>query len=141
MSAYSVMECPKCKNVYYPADFAPKLCPVCAAAELADGEQWHGVALTQSDAIARLHAELKSFESLTPGGSEFADDPKAVLAWLKDRLSTMGNLAAERNQLRAELDEARRVMILVSQLYSRGGANTLRAIKAAAAWLEANKEA
>jgi len=39
-------------------------------------------------------------ESLTPGGSEFHDDPERCVAWIKDRLAFTAKIAAERNGLR-----------------------------------------
>ena len=50
--------------------------------------------------LADLRNDLKSFESLTPGGSEFADDPKAVYTWLKDRQDSFIKVVLERNALR-----------------------------------------
>jgi Protein of unknown function (DUF551) len=55
----------------------------------------------------RMENELKAYEALTPGGSEFVDDPQKVFAWIKDRLSNAGTVAAERNQLRNELASER----------------------------------
>ena len=52
---------------------------------------------------------IKLFELLTPGGSEFYNDPDRCYRFAKDSHATMGKVAAERNALRArvaELEEA-----------------------------------
>lgn len=48
---------------------------------------------------------VAALESLTPGGSEFVGDPWACLAWIERRLKAVGELAAERNQMRALLKD------------------------------------
>lgn len=47
---------------------------------------------------------IKSLESLTPGGSEFSNDPDRCIAWVKDRLETVAKQVRKRQQ--AEADNA-----------------------------------
>jgi hypothetical protein len=42
-------------------------------------------------------------ESLTPGGSEFVGSPDRCVEFVRARLSTLGKVAAERNDLRDDL--------------------------------------
>ena len=44
--------------------------------------------------------------AMTPGGSEFVNDPMACLGFIEGRMSTMGKVAAERNALRKLLQRA-----------------------------------
>ena len=64
--------------------------------------------------VAELEAqrrdERRMFEDLTPGGSEFHDSPRAVAAYLKDRMSTVIRMAQ-----RAKAAEAR-VALLEAEL-------------------------
>jgi hypothetical protein len=53
--------------------------------------------------IAALESQL---ESLTPGGSEFHGSAQHCIEWIKDRLSTTGKIAAERNMLESQLAAA-----------------------------------
>jgi hypothetical protein len=57
--------------------------------------------------IAALTAQVerltKALDELTPGGSEFHDDPERCLQFIKDRMTSNGKLAAERNELREAL--------------------------------------
>ena len=53
-----------------------------------------------------IHSLMDILESLTPGGSEFKNNPKACHEWIKARLQTRGRVASERNQLRARVAEA-----------------------------------
>jgi hypothetical protein len=69
-----------------------------------------------ADDLAKLRADLKSFEGLTPGGSEFVNDPKAVYAWIKDRLDTVIHVASERNKLRADLATANQTIAEVMRV-------------------------
>lgn len=41
-------------------------------------------------------------ESLTPGGSEFHNDPQMCKQFIRDRLATVTKVARERNELREE---------------------------------------
>ena len=43
---------------------------------------------------------MKILVSLTPGGSEFVDNPKRCVEFVNDRLQTVTELAKERNKLR-----------------------------------------
>lgn len=49
-------------------------------------------------------------ESLTPGGSEFHNSPKNCAEWVRDRLATSGKIAAERNDLRRQLEIERQLV-------------------------------
>jgi hypothetical protein len=42
--------------------------------------------------------------NLTPGGSEYHGSPERCAEWIRDRLSSTGKLAAERNRLRTAAD-------------------------------------
>ena len=69
----------------------------------------------QSETIRRLRAEI---ESLTPGGSEFSNNPSACAAWVRARLATTARLAKERNELRGKLEQAvGRPVIIDENLY------------------------
>jgi hypothetical protein len=57
----------------------------------------------QASRIAALESQL---ESLTPGGSEFHNNAQRCIEWTKDRLSTTGKIAAERNMLESQLAAA-----------------------------------
>jgi len=51
-----------------------------------------------------LKEVCKALESLTPGGSEFHDDPKRCLAWIKDRLSgPFVSVKTENDELKRQL--------------------------------------
>lgn len=50
---------------------------------------------------------MRILESLTPGGSEFHNNPKACEEWVRGRLGTLSKVAGERNRLRAELETER----------------------------------
>lgn len=56
---------------------------------------------------------IKSLESLTPGGSEFSNDPDRCIAWVKDRLETVAKQARKRQQ--AEADNAALVEIFSAE--------------------------
>jgi cell shape-determining protein MreC len=47
---------------------------------------------------------MRVLESLTPSGSEFVNDPEACVAFVRDRLAHVIQIAKERNALRAEND-------------------------------------
>jgi len=61
-----------------------------------------------TDTALELLADRSRFRSaivsLTPGGSEFYDNPERCAEWVQERLSTTGKIAAERNELRKERD-------------------------------------
>jgi hypothetical protein len=42
--------------------------------------------------------------SLTPGGSEFYDEPERCVEWARERMANAAKLAKERNELRAEVE-------------------------------------
>lgn len=80
-------------------------------------DEW--VAKDQSATIAELRAELaardqrvaeqaKMLHDLTPGGSEYVDNPKRCFDWIQDHMSDLlrdaVRLAKERNGLRRERD-------------------------------------
>ncbi len=69
-----------------------------------------------------LRTEL---EALTPGGSEFHDNPSACLDWIRNRLRTTGEIAAERNKLRRQLAAAQAELDQVRQERDRA----LRALR------------
>jgi hypothetical protein len=50
----------------------------------------------------------KELEKLTPGGSEFYNDPGKCLDWVKDWLSMTKKFAKDRIHLRAELEQVKR---------------------------------
>ena len=54
---------------------------------------------------------IKLFELLTPGGSEFYNDPDRCYRFAKDSHATMGKVAAERNALRARVAELEEAML------------------------------
>ena len=54
---------------------------------------------------------IKLFELLTPGGSEFYNDPDRCYRFAKDSHATMGKVAAERNALRARVAELEKLML------------------------------
>jgi len=60
-------------------------------------------------------------ESLTPGGSEFAGSPEACARWVRERLSSVGKLALERNQLREAGKALADIMKIVAQSPMYGG--------------------
>jgi hypothetical protein len=47
----------------------------------------------------------KLLESLTPGGSEFSNNPQACHDFIKDRLIMMAKLALRNKELREQLGE------------------------------------
>jgi len=49
------------------------------------------------------HELMKMIEKLTPGGSEFYNNPERCINWANDRMSSAGTLAAERNRLRTQV--------------------------------------
>lgn len=55
------------------------------------------------DEYARIVSRI---EALTPGGSEFSGDIRRCLDWIKGRIVSVGEVAAERNQLRDRLNNA-----------------------------------
>jgi chromosome segregation ATPase len=62
-------------------------------------------ARAERDDLRRQLAEVQTaLESLTPGGSEFVGDPNACLEWIAKRISTAGKIAAERNDVRRQLE-------------------------------------
>ena len=57
-------------------------------------------------ALELKRAELQEhLESLTPGGSEFHGSAGRCVEWVRARLATTGKIAAERNELRARVEE------------------------------------
>ena len=57
-------------------------------------------------ALELKRAELQEhLESLTPGGSEFHGGAGRCVEWVRARLATTGKIAAERNELRARVEE------------------------------------
>ena len=57
-------------------------------------------------ALELKRAELQEhLESLTPGGSEFHGGAGQCVEWVRARLATTGKIAAERNELRARVEE------------------------------------
>jgi len=59
---------------------------------------------------AKLREALKKFESLTPGGSEFADDWERIFKWVKERSSFVTEVAIQRNQYRDDLARLRELL-------------------------------
>ena len=62
----------------------------------------------------------RQWEELTPGGSEFHDNPRRCQEWIKDRLSTIIAICKERNsvrdentRLRAQLERAKKALELI----------------------------
>lgn len=53
--------------------------------------------------LAQANEAAKLLEGLTPGGSEFVNNPERCAEFIHARLDSAGALAAERNQLREEL--------------------------------------
>lgn len=70
------------------------------------------------DQIAALEQErdrvVRLLEDLTPGGSEFVNNPDRAAAFVRDRMATSGSLAAERNRLRTLLEEMAAALIWAS---------------------------
>lgn len=58
--------------------------------------------------IAALHRML---HDLTPGGSEFVDDPKRCLVFIEGQLKTLAKVAGERNALQQRVDEDRWIAV------------------------------
>jgi chromosome segregation ATPase len=69
--------------------------------------QLHGELSLAARDKAKIEELQSLLESLTPGGSEFSGDPERCAAWVRQRLASAGQLAAERNRLRADLARAR----------------------------------
>lgn len=77
--------------------------------------------MTEDDRIATLEKELRNCRRdqknlhhrllrLTPGGSEFTGSPNRCLDFIKDRMSTVMEVAKERNHYRDLIREAQVVM-------------------------------
>lgn len=61
--------------------------------------------LADVDALTAERDVLRRLlESLTPGGSEFYDNPEACAMWARNRVGITSKIAVERNELRAERD-------------------------------------
>jgi chromosome segregation ATPase len=56
------------------------------------------------EAVRRYDAIERLLESLTPGGSEFAGSPEACARWVRERLSSVGKLAVERNRCQGQAE-------------------------------------
>jgi len=67
--------------------------------KLADGRWDYNEAVIQHSILAG------ALESLTPGGSEFHGSAGRCVEWVRARLVTTGKIAAERNELRARVEE------------------------------------
>lgn len=50
---------------------------------------------------------IMSLEALTPGGSEFHNDPQRCLDWISDRMKTVVNEVKKRKEAEAELEQLR----------------------------------
>jgi hypothetical protein len=55
-----------------------------------------------NELVKRVQDLERLLESLTPGGSEFAGDPQSCARWVRDRLASVGKLAAERNRYQGQ---------------------------------------
>jgi DNA repair exonuclease SbcCD ATPase subunit len=55
-----------------------------------------------NELVKRVQDLERLLESLTPGGSEFASDPQSCARWARDRLASVGKLAAERNRYQGQ---------------------------------------
>ena len=106
-SGTKMKPCPFCRstevNYYYPDEHGAHVCWCgnCGAfgpndvSESKAREMWN---------LRRPMDELaNSLLALTPGGSEFYGSPQRCLSWIKDRMSMIGKIAAERNELREQV--------------------------------------
>jgi hypothetical protein len=51
-----------------------------------------------AELIAKAHNVFEALENLTPGGSEFVDDPERCLECIKQRIDNVVQVAKERNK-------------------------------------------
>ena len=65
--------------------------------------QFIALARTALPQLAQRVVDLeKQLESLTPGGSEFYNDPERCIQWVKDRLATVSKQVKKRKEAEAE---------------------------------------